>query len=309
MDPGHEVGGSLIAGHVAEIRPYLVGAQPLERDAGGHPHQPRERLGPLGQLGLALAVGAHDQDRGIGDRLGDEAQHHERPRVGGVQVVEHDDQRSLARRLDEELRDRVEQPEARRLGIDGLGRGARELLEVAAERAYRLDPWPIDRGAALLPAATRGRPPAALGGLSGELLHQAGLADAGLAAQQEESAAPLSRLIEPGAKLHELGGPADERATARSVRYRRARRELVHGHTSLVHAQRRVQLAADLEADLGRRLLDPGLARGHDQAVAARREPAELQREHGAAQADLAGGSDRTRRQRCPRLRCSVMLR
>ena len=111
--------------------------------------------------GLALAVGADDQDRGSA-RPRDEPQHHQRPVVRGVEIVQEDDQRSLAlpSRRGTPLRRRT--AGSGRLGIDRVAGGGGEPLEVAAERTDGLDPGPVGRRAALLPAAARRVPPAAL---------------------------------------------------------------------------------------------------------------------------------------------------
>ncbi len=222
IPPGEhvEAGGrgtrSVPARDPREIRLDLVHAQPLERDTRGHPDQFGERLRTFVQPGLALAVGADDKDRGVGDRLANEPQHHEGRGVGRVKVIQDDYERSGLRRVDQELRDRVEQTEADGLWIDRLARAGREPLEVSAERPDRLDPGPVGGRAALLPAAAGCHAPAALTGLPGELVHQARLADARLAAQQKQEAAPRGGQVKRRAELLELRHPPDERASRRS---------------------------------------------------------------------------------------------
>ena len=75
---------------------------------------------------LDVAVGADQQQAGAGEPAGDEAQQQQRGLVGPVQVVEHDHQRARARGAGEEAGERVEEPEARLLGLH-----VRRLADVA----------------------------------------------------------------------------------------------------------------------------------------------------------------------------------
>jgi hypothetical protein len=204
------------AGHSGQVRLDLVDVEAAKRDPGGLADQLGERLRALVQLGLALAVGADEHDGRPRRRLAHEPQHHERGGVGGVDVVEDDEQGAAGGGLDEELRDGVEQPEAGGLGVDGLAGPSREALGVAAERTNRLDPGPVGRRTAALPAAPGGHPQPPVARLADELLQEPRLPDTRLAAQEHERAAPLSRLIEGRTKLVELARATDERAAASS---------------------------------------------------------------------------------------------
>ena len=193
VELGADRRGGLGARDPGQVGLHIVDAQAVQRQPGAEPGQLGERLRVVVGLDLALAVGADHEHRRVGYRLAHEPQQHERCGVRGVKVVQGHDQRPAVRRLYEEARGGVEEAKPQRLGIGRLPRCGGQALEVAAERADRLDPGPVRGGAALLPATSGGHPPAPLPGLAGELLHQARLAYARLAAQEDEGAAPLLR--------------------------------------------------------------------------------------------------------------------
>jgi hypothetical protein len=64
----------------------------------------------------------------------------------------------------------------------------------------------------VLPAAADEHSPALFGELSGQLLHQAGLADSWLAAQEEQATLAGGSLLQRGAQLPQLLDTTDERS-------------------------------------------------------------------------------------------------
>ncbi len=238
VQPRRRRARGLLAGDSFDVRLDVVDAQAVQRQARAEPGELGEQVRALVRLRLPLAVRADDDDRRLSDRLADEAHQDERSGVGRVQVVEHDHERLRARALDEEARDRVEEPEARGLGVDGPPGAGREPLEVAAQLADGLDPGPVRGRAALLPAAPPRHPAAALTGDPRQLLHQPRLADPGLARQQEDEPAPVMGLVEARDELAELGVPAHEgpgRCAGRGVPS--------HRHLSVEHREPAVQAA------------------------------------------------------------------
>src|SRR5204863_8129566 len=112
--------------------------------------------------------------------------------------------------LEQELRHRVEQSEAKTLGIAresaALARGGGDGLELAACVPDDLDPRPVGRSAALLPAAAREHGEVACR-LVGELLQQPRLADARLSGDHHEAAASGGGLAECVLELSQLPRP------------------------------------------------------------------------------------------------------
>jgi hypothetical protein len=67
---------------------------------------------------LDIAIGPHHEDRGIAQLAREEAKEKQRWRVGGLEIVEDDDERRALPRVPQERRRRVEQLEAGRLRLD-----------------------------------------------------------------------------------------------------------------------------------------------------------------------------------------------
>ena len=162
----------------------------------------------------------------------EELQEQERRRVGGVQVVEHEHERPARGRVPQELGGRVEQAEARALGLERrrlrqVGEAARAARAGSAraraapapscERSAAGSALSRRRRAATAPRASRrGRRPPPSSGRRGpgrratrasrdQLLGEPALADAGLAGEQEEAPAAGERVLEAGEQLVELG--------------------------------------------------------------------------------------------------------
>ena len=107
----------LLTRHALDVRLDVVHLEPLQRQPRPEARQLREQLGALVQLSLALAVRADEDDRRLAHGLADETQQHERGGVGGVQVVEQDDERLRPGALHQEASGGVEQAEARRFRV------------------------------------------------------------------------------------------------------------------------------------------------------------------------------------------------
>ena len=188
-------------------------------------------------VGVHVAVGADDQDPAVGELAGHELQQQQRGLVGGVQVVEHEHERLRRRGALQERGERVEEPEARALGLDGgdgrqvgqdraqLGQQLRDVDRAGAElgaqrlhlgaadvRAQRLHPRPVRGRAARLPAAPDEHLRAARPGPRGQLLREPALADPRLADEQAQAPAARDRVVEAGGELGELALTPDERA-------------------------------------------------------------------------------------------------
>ena len=118
MQPRGRGARGLLTRHALDVRLDVVHLESLQREPRPEARELREQLRALVQLRLALAVRADEDDRRLADGLAHEAQQHERGGVGGVQVVEQDDERLRAGALDQEAPGGVEEPEARRLRVD-----------------------------------------------------------------------------------------------------------------------------------------------------------------------------------------------
>ncbi len=203
VERGRELVGAEPAAH--ELRD-VARLEPGERDALVEPlaAEVAERGGErMGARELALAVGADDEQRG-GPRRADEVrEEQQRALVGPVEVVEREHGRRAG---------------AQR-GVDGLEEApARALRVVARDRrvveprvAERLDERLVGRDR-LLEAAAGADLRAAGMGRRAELGHEARLADAGLAADQDEAALAGARAVQGGREPGERGVAADERA-------------------------------------------------------------------------------------------------
>ena len=187
-----------------------------------------------------------------GELAGDELQQKERRRVGGVEIVQHEQDRPARGSRAQKLRDSVEQPKARSLRIKRrrLGDAARKELaqlrkdlrdvrgartELCAQRlrlrladvaAKRLHPGPVGGSAARLPAATDEHAHPARARTTDQLLGEAALADPRLADEQEEAAMPGQRILEPREQCTQLSLAADEGAPCPLLRRPGLHREL-----------------------------------------------------------------------------------
>ena len=200
---------------------------------------------------LGLAVGADDHEARPLELAADELEQQQRGGVGGVQVVEHEEERPGTRGVPQERGHRVEQAEARSVGaqcgwLRNLGEALAHLRhhlsevgrsgpELEPERlglarvhvgTQGLDPRPVGRCSACLPAAAEQHPHAELFGSCRELVRQPALPDPGLPADQHQPAMACARIRESGEQLVQLALAADEGAALAARR--RSRRSPVH---------------------------------------------------------------------------------
>lgn len=178
---------------------------------------------------LDLPMRPDKHDARLREIASDELKQEQRRRVGGVEVVENDQERLRRPCRTEEGGRRVEEPKPRVLRIGRgrcrhvsqqlvyLGHDLRELRGARPELSTQ-DLWDLDadvRPQCLHPRPVGGRPtrfPAAapqdtdalLLGPCGQLVRQPAFADPGLTSDEEEPAAPLHGVVKPGDQLAEL---------------------------------------------------------------------------------------------------------
>jgi hypothetical protein len=224
------------AGGLGDEALDLVLAEPAQRQPPPVAADLGDQLADRGvEARLDLAVGADHQHAAAAQLARDEAEQQQGRPVGGVEVVERDDERLLLAGRLEEAGDGVEQGEPRvvrlqvRRGLQvgqPLGDARHDLGEVAGarpeparelagrhrtgERADRLHPRPVGRGSAVLPAASPGNHRAGAGRGAGRPLDESRLPDARLAADEERPAAPGARRLERAEQLVELPIAPDE---------------------------------------------------------------------------------------------------
>src|SRR5207244_2184623 len=123
--------------------------------------------------------------------------------------------------------------------------------------ANRLHPGPVGGCAACLPAAADQHPGAPLPGVIDQLLSQPTLADARLAADQEQPAPPGKGLLEAREQLRELALPSDEEGPRRwrrsfrgLSRSRGSGRKLEEGVVNEDRLLQALQLLTGLESEL-----------------------------------------------------------
>ena len=174
----------------------------------------------------AVAVGEHDDHARVGHRGQHVAEQRERGAVGGVQVLERDEQQPLARGRADQGDDRVEHAQARLLAArragGELGHAAvagqpaqlvehrrREPAGRGHQRAQRAAPRTV--GARLLARAPAHDRRAAGARLGGGLVGDARLADPRLPRHRDRDRAPARGAVQRGAQPRELLLAADER--------------------------------------------------------------------------------------------------
>ena len=228
------------AGRKLDVLGHVGGAQPGERQLArvGLPHQLGHRRGErVAGRRVDIAIRGHDEQAAVVQPAGDKLQQEERRLVGGMQVVEHDDERAVLRSASEEpahglehLKARARLRQGRRVAELGeelayLGQELRQergsgselgpqgvRVRIAQMHLEGLDPGPVRRGAARLPRA----PDQDLRTARARLLHQsvgkAALSDSRLAGHEHHASVAGERFIQAGHQLGELPVAADERA-------------------------------------------------------------------------------------------------
>ena len=229
---------------------------------------------------FGVAVGTEHEHAAVADRSRQEPQQEKRGLVRRMEIVEDYEERSLRRgKLAQEGHDGVEQPEPQRFGIADHGtRYVAQLLpklwqqlgqlrpagadappqlfwfEAPHARAEQLNPWPVCRGAALLPAPAPHRINALVARMSRHLIRQTGLPDPGLAREEQHTAAPVMCVRERLEHGPQLRATAYE--DARGARGLRHPRSLQRGVVGQDCALELLELRAWLEPEL----LDQGRA-------------------------------------------------
>ena len=215
---------------------HLVAAQPTKAEQLALADQLPHRLAdPRLAIGPRVAVGPHHQQPGAAESPRQELQQQQGGLIGGMQIIQDQHQRLHRRRPPEEAGDRLEQVEARRLGLlrgnqgnrsppkafgkagDQLGDldrsgpqpGRQDLLVTVFDQgAEQLCPRPERRCAPCLPAATPQHPDPPLGRESCQVLGQPGLADPGLPGDQEQPPPATDRVLQAGNQLRRFPVPA-----------------------------------------------------------------------------------------------------
>jgi hypothetical protein len=229
-DRGYEAGHLRLVQAAQKQPPVVLAAGEVGQDS-------KQRMSPVH---LGVPVAAHHQQPGTLQLPTQEPQQGQRRRIRPVQVVQHQQQRPAGGGRPQEAGQAVEQPEAGRLRLgrrrgrqvrqalaDGrhdLGDVGRTGTHVLAQRrrvacldigAHDLDPGPEGGRALSLPAAAPQHQDAAGAGLGGQLLGQPGLADAGLAGQQDHPAPAGQGGLQVDGERGQLGLAADERGRHR----------------------------------------------------------------------------------------------
>src|SRR3954453_14773864 len=132
-----------------------------------------------------------------------------------MQIFENDQLRFLTGTIEQEPRHSVEQPEAEALRVGLIRnrprRGGGDLREVSAGGAHDLNPRPVRRGTAFLPAPPCVDGAAARSRRLRHLLQQPRLADSSLTRDSDDGAAPGLGFLEGMPQLGDLPAPADKR--------------------------------------------------------------------------------------------------
>ena len=274
--PAQEARGHVVAG---DERARLFLGQPRQDDVLERPLPAQAAE----QLTFERPRGADDQQSHRRAVLEQVAEQQQRRRVGPVQIVEQQHDRALARGEREHPVDALEQPEAACLGLVAerlaelrhvaaqLRDEARELGQLARDLARQDQRLAVgdevrQRGDERLVREERLRVRAPIEdrrvGTPRELGREPGLADPGVARQQDELALAADRDAEPRRQPLEQLLAAHERSTAGLDRERRRERD------GGGDARRRVPLG---DAALGRRHRDPADRRPRRAAEVARR--------------------------------------
>ena len=209
-------------------------------------HLPDEPAGRRRLVETARPARRHQQPPGAIGMTGEEVEQSTRGFVGGVQVLDRDQQTSRRCRSRQELRQGIEELEARDRWIAraGPGRGIdrrlpvghehRELgccrrrgthhlgvLGVLRQGRHHLHPGPVGRGVLPVEGATDERAPTIARDARPERLDEARFPDPGVTRQQDEPAPPLERMGPRAREHRQLRATSDEGALVdRTAPYR-----------------------------------------------------------------------------------------
>ena len=259
---GETVGRTLRGGKLDVARHLMHGqSRRIEALRGRHAGDFGEQADPWVSGGqLTLAIDGQHHDAGVGQVHGHEPEQQQRRLVGGVEVVEDQDDGTVARRVPQQARERVEQLEAGAIGVVVLQAGQlgedvadlrqdlREMrsvrsdepakvvrLDVPQEGAHRLEPRPVDRRAARFPASPPGHTGTVVPRFGRERVREARLADAGLARQQHQATAAPRRACECGTQRGHLPLAAEQRFAVAAQRRRRTPKVAPLDHVTSSH--------------------------------------------------------------------------
>ena len=237
MHGGDVSGGGRHAGQRLHETLHLVALQPAQRDQLPLPHQLPDRIEDRRlPVRVHVAVRPHDEQPGAPQLARQELQQEQRGFVGRMQIFQDNEQRLGSGGVPEEPGGRLELVKAGRLGLwrrNGHTRDAETLGEnrdhlgnvrrpgtqplghgvvvvVLGEGTDRLRPRPERRCAPSLPASTPYDPIPSGRRVLGNALRQPGLADPGLAGDQEQSPPPARGVLQAGHQLGHLAVPAHE---------------------------------------------------------------------------------------------------
>jgi hypothetical protein len=184
--------------------------------------------------GFSVTIGCDDQQTRGAEFAGHKPQEQQRCRIGGVQVVQDDQQRLGCRRTPQQPGDRIEEPKP---GRGRLGRALRAaafagflrkpghqlgdgrgIWCVAAypigrrhpERSKDLEPRPVGRRAATFPAAAPEDADIVCLCSGREVFGEHRLADAGFPGDEEQAPATTDGVFETGRQFGHLGVTTDE---------------------------------------------------------------------------------------------------
>jgi hypothetical protein len=197
---------------------------------------------------IDVAVGAQDEQVAVAEPAGEELQEQQRRLVGSVKIIERHDERASLRGAADERRNGLEEAKARPLPLQcrwlgelreasaQLGQELGDVRCAAAElrsepfgvgvaevRAEGLDPGPVGRRAAGLPAPADEHCRPAGPCVLDQRLGEPALADPRLAGEEDQTPAPGDGVVQSAGEHSHLSAPADE-SPARGVRSRFSRR-------------------------------------------------------------------------------------
>ena len=153
---------------------------------------------------LRIAIGSEHEEMRAPQVAGEKVKEEEGRDVGGVQIVEDDDEELIAGELLQPRCRAIELAEA------DVAIVAAEEIVFDSERAQDLDPRPVRGCAARLPTPAPGDARCALRRERRDLVREARPADARLAGEEKQTAAPVRRLLDGALPFRDLLGPADE---------------------------------------------------------------------------------------------------
>jgi hypothetical protein len=165
---------------------------------------------------LQGTVRGHDQQWDRRELRRGQSQQQERRRVGPLQVVQHKDGWPLGCRVAPELHDRVQKPESVEPGLASeiaLGKPPNYAV-VSAVLSQQLEPDPERRCDIGLDTRPRIRLSPARGSSRDDFLREPSLADARLARDQYQLAAPAEGGIQSRKQLTHFAMAADQRPSA-----------------------------------------------------------------------------------------------